>query len=120
MNGYESENNHNIDFSLWEEVYLEWEIKSDGDIITHTHTINDVNYGIIWIKSDSINLSDYAGFVQLTGIVEKFYQWNPIVKVRQLSGTKSNIEDDTNIVLDGNAWVYFKGAWIQFLPNFFD
>ena len=120
LNGYESENNHNIDFSLWEEVYLEWEIKSDGDIITHTHTINDVNYGIIWIKSDSINLSDYAGFVQLTGIVEKFYQWNPIVKVRQLSGTKSNIEDDTNIVLDGNAWVYFKGAWIQFLPNFFD
>jgi hypothetical protein len=120
LNGYELENDHNIDFSLWEEVYLEWEIKSDGDIITHTHTINDVNYWVIWIKSDSINLSDYAGFVELTGIVEKFYQWNPIVKVRQLSGTISNVEDDTNIVLDGNAWVYFKGAWIQFLPNFFD
>jgi len=120
LNGYEQENNHNIDFSLWEEVYLEWEIKSDGDIITHTHTINDINYWIIGIKSDSINLSDYAWFVQLTGIVEKFYQWDPIVKVRQLSGTMSKVEDETNIVLDWNAWVYFKWAWIQFLPNFFD
>jgi hypothetical protein len=30
------------------------------------------------------------------------------VKVRQLSGIKSSVEDDTNIVLDGNAGVYFK------------
>ena len=120
LNGYESANNRNIDFSLWEEVYLQWEIKADGDIITHTHTIDDVEYGKIWIKSDSINLSEYAGFVELTGIVEKFYQWDPIVKVRQLSGTKSSVEDDTNIVLDGNAGVYFKWAGIQFLPSFFD
>ena len=120
LNGYESANNRNIDFSLWEEVYLQWEIKADGDIITHTHTIDDVEYGKIWIKSDSINLSEYAGFVELTGIVEKFYQWDPIVKVRQLSWTKSSVEDDTNIVLDGNAGVYFKWAGIQFLPSFFD
>ena len=52
--------------------------------------------------------------------MEKFYQWDPIVKVRQLSGTMSKVEDETNIVLDWNAWVYFKWAWIQFLPNFFD
>lgn len=99
---------------------MQWEIKSDGDIITHTHTIEDVNYWKIWIKSDSVNLSEYAGFVELTWIVEKFYQWSPIVKVRQLSGTKANEEEETNIVLDGNAWVYFKWAGIQFLPNFFD
>jgi hypothetical protein len=36
----------------------------------------------------------------LTGTVEKFYQGNPIVKVRQLSGTISNVEEETNIVLD--------------------
>lgn len=121
LNNYEEENNHNIDFSLGQEVYLQWELKANGDIITHTHTIDDIEYGVIWIKSDSVNLSDYAGFVQLTWIVEKFYQWNPIVKVNSLSGTLAwSDEDDTNIVLDENSGVYILWAWIQFLPSFFD
>ena len=120
LNNYEEEDNHNIDFSLWEQVYLQWEIRANGDIITHTHTIDDVEYWIIWIKSDSVNLSDYVWFVQLTWVVEKFYQWNPIVKVTTLSGSKTNVEDETNIVLDWNAWVYLKWAWVQFLPSFFD
>lgn len=120
LNNYELENDHNIDFSLGEEVYLQWEIKANGDIITHTHTINDINYWIIGIKSDSVNLSDYAWYVELTWIVEKFYQWNPIVKVKLLSWTISNMEDETNIVLDWNVWVYFKWAGIQLLPSFFD
>ena len=121
LNNYEEENNHNIDFSLGQEIYLQWELKANGDIITHTHTIDDIEYGVIWIKSDSVNLSDYAGFVQLTWIVEKFYQWNPIVKVNSLSGTLAwSDEDDTNIVLDENSGVYILWAWIQFLPSFFD
>ena len=117
--------NPNVDeytnFSLGEELYLQWEIKSDWDIFTHTHTINDANYWVIGIKSKSINLSDYVWFVELTGIVEKFSQWNPIVEVRQLSWTMSNVEDeDTNIVLDEHSWVYILWAGIQFLPTFFD
>ena len=121
LGDYEIENNHNIEFSLWEKVYLQWEIKADWDIITHTHTINDVNYWVIRIKSDSINLSDYAGFVELTWLVEKFYQWNPIVKVLALSGTVAwGEESDTNIVLDENSGVYILWAGIQFLPSFFD
>ena len=120
LDGYETEDNRNIDLSLWEEVYLRWEIKSNWDIITHTHTINDSEYWVIGIKSDSINLSDYAWFVELTGKVEKFYQWDPIVKVYQLSWNKADFQEETNIVLDWNAWVYFKWAWIQFLPSFFD
>ena len=109
------------EFSLWEEVYLQGEIKPDWDIITHTHTVNDARYWIISIKSDTINLYDYAGFVELTGIVEKFYQWDPIVKVYALSWNLANEEDeDTNIVLDENSWVYILWAGIQFLPSFFD
>jgi len=115
------ENNHVIDFSLWDEVHLQWEIKANGDITTHTHTIDDIEYWVIRIKSDSVNLSDYAWFVELTGIVEKFYQWNPIVKVSVLSGSLIWVEEsDTNIVLDGNSGVYILWAWIQFLPSFFD
>jgi len=115
------ENNHVVDFSLWDEVHLQWEIKANGDITTHTHTIDDIEYWVIRIKSDSVNLSDYAWFVELTGIVEKFYQWNPIVKVSVLSGSLIWVEEsDTNIVLDENSGVYILWAWIQFLPSFFD
>ena len=116
------EPNTESNFSLWEEVFLEWEIKADGDIITHTHTIEDVRYWKIWIKSDVINLSEYAGFVQLTWIVEKLYQGkDPIVKVLALSGTLAwSGDSDTNIVLDWNSGVYILWAGIQFLPNFFD
>ena len=109
-----------VNFSLWEQVYLQWELKADGDIITHTHTINDVNFWVIWVKSDLINLYDYAGFAQLTGVVEKFYQWNPIVKVISLSGTLSKTGDNMNIDMSENWGVYILWAWIQFLPSFFD
>ncbi len=109
-----------MDFSLWAQVYLQWELKADGDIITHTHTIDDTNYWIIRIKSDLINLYDYAGFVELTWTVEKFYQGNPIIKVIALSGTLAWSGNNTNIALDGNAGVYILWAWIQFLPSFFD
>ena len=119
LNNYEEENNHVIDFSLWEQVYLQWEIKWNGDIITHTHTIEDVNYWIIRIKSDAINLSDYAWFVELTGIVEKFYQWNPILKVIALSGSLA-WTGDVSIDMNENWGVYILWAWIQFLPSFFD
>ena len=119
LNNWDTE--QEMEFSLWEEVYLQWELRADWDIVTHTHTINDAQYWIISIKSDTINLYDYVGFVELTWIVEKFYQWNPIVKVHTLSGNLSEMEDeDTNIVLDENSWVYILWAGIQFLPSFFD
>lgn len=106
-------------FSLWEEVFLEWELKADWDIITHTHTVTDEENLVVWVKSDMINLSDYAWIVHLTWIVEKFYQWMPIVKVLELTWNLAKWQD-TDIVLDGNSWVYLLQAWIQFLPSFFD
>ena len=121
LNDYEKENNHVIDFSLGEEVYLQWELKEDRDFATHSHIINDLNYWEIWIKSDSVNISNYSGFVQLTWIVEKFYQWNPIVKVRNLSWEVSTLVDDQNLMFDDNAgYSYIPEAWIQFLPAFYE
>ena len=67
-----------MDSSLWEQVYLQWEIKIEGNPAIFSYTIDDVNYGKIWLRSESwINLSDYAWFVELTGIVEKF--WNYVI-----------------------------------------
>lgn len=106
--------------SLWQEVYLEWELKADWDFTTHTHTLNDANYGLVGVKSSELNLSDYVWLVQLTWIVEKFNQEMPIVRVIQLSGTLTDSDEETDIVLDENSGVYILWAWIQFLPSFFD
>lgn len=118
LGDHDREDIDNFDFSLGEEVYLQWEIKIDGDI-THPYTIDDIKYWEIWIKSDSINLSNYIWFVELTWIVEKFYQGNPIVKVISLSGSLSETWH-LNVALNDDWWVYIVWAWIQFLPSFFD
>ena len=115
------EEQQDMNFSLWEQVYLQWEIKVEGEISIHPYTIDDIKYGKIWIRSDdTINLSNYVWFVELTWIVEKFYQWNPIVKVLVISGSLVWSGDDANVVLDENWGVYILWAWIQFLPAFFD
>ena len=107
--------------SLWEKVYLQWDIKADGNIMIHPYIIDDINYGKIWLRANSwINLSDYVGFVELTGIVEKFYQSNPIVKVYSISWTKVGSGDEVNMVFEGDNGYYISEAWILFLPGFYD
>ena len=120
LDSYNWEDINDFDFSLSDEVYLQWELRADGDIITHTHTIEDKNYWTVFLKSDSINLYDYVWFVELTWVVEKFYQWDPIVKVLMLSWSVSGTWDNVNMAFNGNGWVYIKSAWIQLLPSFFD
>ena len=111
----------NSKFSLGEEIYLQWEIKIEGNPAIYSYTIDDVNYGKFWLRSnDNMVLSNYVWFVQLTWIIEKIYQETPIVRVLTLSGSLAWSGDDTNIVLDENWGVYILWAWIQFLPSFFD
>ncbi|MDR2191125.1 MAG: hypothetical protein LBP53_08430 [Candidatus Peribacteria bacterium] len=43
-------------FSLGQEVVLHGTLKADGDIITHTHTLNDATYGVLAVKSKFVNL----------------------------------------------------------------
>jgi len=110
-------------FSLGTIVALEGELRADGDLMTHTHTLTTSNSWIIFIKSSQENgpLGEYTGTVSLTGKVEKFYQEKPIVEVITLSGTLSNQEkDEPDVVLDKNSGVYYPSAWLQFLPSFFD
>jgi hypothetical protein len=110
-------------FSLGQEIALQGTLKADGNILTHTHTITDPVYGIISVKSDeTINLGNYEGFVETTGIVEKFYQGAPIVKLTALSGQKVGVNHEPipDIVLEGSAGVYLLQAGIHFLPAFFE
>ncbi len=109
-----------FNFSLWDEVFLQWEIKADGNIATYTHTIEDINYWKIWLKSDSINLSEYVWFVQLTWIVEKFYQDDPIVKVYSISWNKVEVGDEITLAFESDGSFYVPEAGVLFLPNFYN
>ena len=119
---YTEEPETQLGFSLWEQVCLQWELKIEGNPAIYSYTIDDINYGKFWIRAEEpINLSNYVWFVELTWIVEKFYQWNPIIKVLVISGSLAwSGNNETNIVLDENWGVYILWAWIQFLPDFFD
>ncbi|MDR3168306.1 MAG: hypothetical protein LBU27_00650 [Candidatus Peribacteria bacterium] len=115
--------NENVaQFSLGQEISLQGTLKADGDILTHTHTITDTVYGITNVKSKTINLGDYEGTIEATGIVEKFYQGAPIIELTALSGQKVGLSSGTtpDIVLEGSAGVYLLQAGIHFLPAFFE
>ena len=60
--------------------------------------------------------------MEATGIVEKFYQGNPIIEITLLSGQilEDTFEDVTDIVLDESSGVYLLSAGIHFLPSFFE
>lgn len=105
---------------LWETIYLKGELKADGDIITHTHTITTEQYGVLLLRSKSINLWEYHGQVELTGKIEKCYQETPIIEVDQLSGELLKKVEDIDIALDKDSWKYYTAAGIHFLPTFFD
>lgn len=97
-------------------------LKANGDILTHTHTLEDVTYGVLAVKSKQINLGDYSDIVDATGIVEKFYQGVPLIEITALSGKKVGEGEITqpDIVLDKASGVYLLQAGVHFLPAFFE
>lgn len=117
-----TEDNQPSLFSLGQEIEINGELKSDGDIVTHTHTITDPIYGILAVKSKVLNLGEYKGIVEAIGIVEKFYQGNPIIEITTLSGqiVEDTFEETTDIVLDESSGVYLPAAGVHFLPAFFE
>jgi hypothetical protein len=49
-------------------------IVQNGDYISYTHTISVPTYGVVWLKSKTIDLNQYTGIVQVNGVVEKQVQ----------------------------------------------
>jgi hypothetical protein len=53
--------------------------------------LEDATYGILAVKSKQINLGDYSDIVDVTGMVEKFYQGIPLIEITALSGKKIGV-----------------------------
>lgn len=107
-------------FSIWENLALQWNMKANWDIVTYTHTLQGEDWILFGLKSTELNLFDYDGYVELTGMVEKYNKEIPIIRVLQLSGSIVKESEDIDIAWDEQKWAYIMSAWMYFLPTFFD
>jgi len=107
---------------IWKTISVSWEITPDGDYITHTHKLNTLKYGILWIKSRSIDLNQYQWNILIQWIVEKQQDWLFIIEVNNVSW--SVLDDslaDSWLVQDISPnWQYLSNAWIYFPVEFGD
>lgn len=110
------------DFNVWDEFAFTWNITDDWDIINYTHVILSLELGKIGIKSSKINLNNYSNEVYLEGIVEKTYQWMPIISVDTIYSL--SIVDEL-LTWDDLSWEdlqsqYLSNVWLYFNSDFFN
>lgn len=82
-------------FRVWDEVSLTGVISQNGDMINYTHTVKTDEYGTLWLKSTKINLNNYTDEVSFEWIIEKIYQWVPVVSVDSIYNVEFEDEVDT-------------------------
>jgi hypothetical protein len=79
---------------IGQSISLTGTIVQNGDYVTHTHTMSVPVYGIVGIKSKTIDLNQYTGVVQINGVVEKKVQdMLFVVEVTSVSGGQSIVLD---------------------------
>ena len=107
-------------FSVGDQISMTWVIESDWDLSNYTHTITNLEYGTLWLKSSKFNLSNYSNEVYLEWMVEKIYKWMVIVSV----STIYNVNFDDEWILDdentGKQEKFLSNAWVYFSEKFFE
>lgn len=106
-----------VNLSIWDDVELTGVIVSDGDMTNYTHTIT-TEYGIVGLKSSKFNLNNYSKEVSLEWIVEKFYQWVPVVSVSSIY--EIDFEDEMEEIMWNIQKKYLPKVWMYFDENFFE
>ena len=106
--------------NVWDDVSFTWVINSNGDIINYTHTINLLDLGEVGLKSSKINLSNYVDEVYIEWIVERIYQWVPIVSVDTIYSL--NLGDELleeDMTWNNNDFKYLPNIGIYLGSDFF-
>lgn len=102
-------------FTIGQEVTLSGLLQADGDLISYTHTLTLADASLVGIKSRTIDLGLYTGFVEVQGTVEKEFNSIFIIEVSMLSGTLAStwIVDET--LLWSGSGIYISQAAL-YLP----
>jgi len=85
-------------FVIGDSITLEGEIRSDGDFMTHTHTLLTQSSGVFGLKSKTINLSQYSGTISIDGTVA--LQHSGLVIIEVSSVMDLNVQS-TGLVVTG-------------------
>jgi hypothetical protein len=76
-------------FRIGQSTRLSGTILQNGDYITYTHTLTLPDTTVVGLKSKSIDLNAYSGFVEVDGIVEKQQNQLFIIEVTNISGASA-------------------------------
>lgn len=104
-------------FVVGNPITLEWEIRSDWDFITHTHTLLTQSSGVFGLKSKTVNLSQFSGMISIDGTVA--LNNNDLVIIEVVSVMDLNPKQITGVVLTGSniTWQAITGDIPPVLPT---
>lgn len=103
---------------VWDEVGWTWIISQWWDMSVYTHIVDTIEYGVLWLKSSKINLSNYADEVYFQWFVEKIHQWVPVISVSTIYETDFEEWWDEELI-DTQA-KYLPKVWVYLNDKFFE
>ncbi len=106
-----------------ESVSIEWEIRQDGDFVTHTHKLYTESSWVFGLKSKTINLNQYSGFIAIEWVIDTENDGIYIIEVNNIISEVSTSPLETEILNTGatsSNGVYLAKAGIYFVPWFED
>lgn len=107
----------NTQFNIGDEVSFSGTIYDDGDILNYTHSIESSEFGKLALKSSKINLNNYKNDVFIEWIVEKIYQWMPIIWVSTIYSLDMQEEE---IEWDNLSWLNYESMFLPKLGIYLD
>ena len=101
--------------AVGQSVSLTGEIVQNGDYITYTHTITTTDYGVVGIKSKTIDLNQYSGIVLVQWVVEKKQNDLFIVEVTSASGAASmGTWTISNVMTQEGTYITAAGVYLPY------
>ena len=91
-------------FVIGDQITLEWDLRNDGDFITHTHTLLTQSSGVFGLKSKTVNLNLYTGHISLEGTVDSQQSGLVIIQVTSVM--------DLNPITTGQVITGVVDTWV--------
>ena len=101
-------------FEIGQTVSLSGLLQANGDIVTYTHTLTLADTTVLGLKSRTLDMSVYTGFVDVQWTIEKQFNNVFIVEVNFVSGALASMEV-TGALLWSWSGIYISQAGI-YLP----
>jgi len=101
-------------FSIGQELSLSGTLQASGDFVSYTHTLVLNDIGIVGLKSRTLDLSLYTGFVDVHGVVEKELNGFFILQIDAISWALASTWVAGQLLWSGSG-IYFAQAGV-YLP----